>query len=672
MKAKGLGLIPPIPRLSIVIIVGIFYILIDKIWMAGALCVAGIIIFFSSSRNWKLALTAIAPGLMLLFYNTILSPADSGGYNWFIFTVNQVGVERGLVTGLRLIGVMLISFAWLATTPIPQMYEGLSWIPGREWLIELLRGIQIIKREFVVLTQSLIIRGLKWDSPLANVRNLLPLLMAIIPRIVDNAQKTTFARRVHVSEETTVPKSGIVVNDLSIRYTPELPDVLHQVSLEIGADECIYLAGPDMAGKTSLLRAIGGVIPWIMGEMKGAVEVDRLVVHDTRLSQIAGISRYVAPDPFASLYGLTVGQEIMFLARDEQHAREVLEVMGLSQELWDRETTKLSGGQQVRLVLAGALAANSRYLLLDSPMQELDPEGRNDFREALMLIRAQRQIGLAITDPFWQMIQGDIQRVVVMESGIISDEVDPASFFRDPTWLTRCHLTSQLPQLSLPTPGDVIAKMDGVHVVLEGNHILKGLDFSIRQGELVAIVGSNGSGKSTAMLTLAGAIKPKQGSVVADGRLAYVFQHAALQTVAMTVREELALGPKILGWSEDDITSFVEAGLEWTGLAPETCPLDLHPSQVKLLAIASSITDASVVILDEPTIGVDYACASKIMSKVTNLLEQGKSVIIITHDEQIAQLANRVVVISEGRVVSEYSNPKSPIPQGEPTLQTQL
>ena len=110
--------------------------------MAGALCVIGIVVFFLSSRNWKLALTAIVPGLMLVFYNTILSPADSGGFNWFIFTINQAGVEKGLVTGLRLIGVMLISFAWLATTPIPQMYAGLSWIPGREWLIELFEAFR--------------------------------------------------------------------------------------------------------------------------------------------------------------------------------------------------------------------------------------------------------------------------------------------------------------------------------------------------------------------------------------------------------------------------------------------------------------------------------------------------------------------------------------------------
>ncbi len=183
LRRGGLARLSPALRLAIVFAFSIFYVFVDSLAIAAAIMLVGIVVFFASARrSWKVGLAAIFPGVMLLLYNTILSPREAGGFHWLVFTVNQAGIESGLVTGMRLIGVMLISFAWLVVTPIPEMYEGLAWAkPIRPWILELLRGVQIVKREFIALTQSLIMRGLKWDSPLANIRNLVPLAMAIIP-----------------------------------------------------------------------------------------------------------------------------------------------------------------------------------------------------------------------------------------------------------------------------------------------------------------------------------------------------------------------------------------------------------------------------------------------------------------------------------------------------------
>ena len=644
----------PALRLGVVFALDVVYIFINNLPGAAAILVVGLIIYYAScGRNKKLALAAFFPGLMLLVYNSVLSPRQPGDLHWLVFTINWVGIERGLVTGLRLVGVMLVSFAWLLVTPVPEIYQGLAWLkPARAWILELLRGVQIVKREFIALTQSLIIRGLKWDSPLANIKNLVPLAMAIVPRVADNAQKTTFALQSHQPAGTAGAQAGgIEVSQATVRYSPRLPDVLHDVSLEIAPGEFVYLAGPDAAGKTSLMRLMGGVIPRIMGEYKGQVRVGGLLTHEVSLSELTKVVRYVAPDPFSSIYGLTVGQEMSFLVPDEKTAREKLAFMGI-EHLWGRETTKLSGGQQVRLVLAGALASQARYLLLDSPMQELDPQGRGDFMEALDALHSQREVAVVAADPFWRQLSAYTRRVMVLEEGRLSQTLAPADFFTEP-WLERCHLNTHLNNLTISTPGSVIARLQNVHVSLENNPILMGIDLEVHEGELLAIMGPNGSGKTTAMLTLAGAIKPTQGQVITQGHVAYTFQDARLQLVADTVRNELALGPNILKWPPASAEPFIKSGLEWTEIGADVCPLDIHPAQARLLAIAAGNTDVSAIILDEPTVGIDAAGVEKVMGLVSSLLAQGKAVIIITHDETVASLAHRIVTIRDGKVAEE-------------------
>lgn len=650
-RGWGLGILTPVPRLAVVFLVSVLFIFINNVASAAVLMLTGMLLFFANpNRPWKLALAAPISGVFLLIYNTILSPTTAGGISWWVFNVNSAGFERGLVTGMRLCGVMLISFAWLFVTPLPEIYAGLEWLHGaRPWVLGMLRGIQIIKREFIALTQSLLMRGLKWNSLGNNIRNLVPLASAIIPRIVDNSQKAAFASQSH---NRTPPQGdgSVEVANAHVRYAPNLPDVLKSVSLTVRPGEFVYLAGKNRAGKTSLLRLMGGVISWIMGEYHGLVKVSGLVTSDTTLTNICGTALYIAPDPFASIHGLTVGQEITFLIADEAQARKALATMGLEANLWERETTKLSGGQQVRLVLAGALASQAKIMLLDSPMQELDPDGRAAFLDALNILRTERDCTIVLTDYFWPQLQQYVDRVVVMEDGQITAELLPQEFFNSPEWLDRTSLVETLLPLQPAAIGDVVAELQDVHVTLEENAILKGVNFSVRSGEFVAIMGPNGSGKTTAMLTLAGAIAPKMGKVVTVGRVGYVFQHAALQTVAMTVTDELSFGPKILKWPEENVRSFVQAGLNFTGLSADDCPLDIHQADVRMLEIAACNTDVSTYVLDEPTVGLDAEGIAKVQLLIGKLRQQGKGVIVITHDEKIAAEADRIVVIRDGLV----------------------
>jgi energy-coupling factor transport system ATP-binding protein len=646
--------IPPIPRLFLVFALSMVYIFFNQLPLAIGLMIFGIVIYFSSCRkNLAMATAAILPGIMLFIYNWLFSPAEAGGWNWWILSLNPAGLERGLVTGSRLIGMMLISFAWINVTSIPEIYQGLSWLkPAHAWVLEMLRGIQIVKREFIAMTQSLIIRGLKWNSPLASIRNLVPLAMAIIPRVADNAQKTTFAMQSHQTNHMTVHNSsGIQVKNSCVRYSPTSADVLHNINLTIQPGEFIYLAGSDMAGKSTLLRLLGGMVPKIMGEYKGEVKIDGDLMHEMELHDLCHIARYVAPEPFASIYGLTVGQEISFLTRNEQEGRAILRTMGI-EHLWERETTKLSGGEQVRLVLAVALASHAQYLLLDSPMQELDPSGRADFVEALNTLYQTGQLTVIVADPFWQQIKPYVTRVLVLEDGSLIADLASDEFFND-AWLKRCNLLSSPSSVPHGDLGNLAAELKNVSVTLEGNNILKGINLSVHSGELISIMGPNGSGKTTAMLTLAGAIKPVQGQVKKTGQVAYVFQNSKLQIVADTVDSELRLGPNILKWQKEKSDAFVAKGLEWIGVKSETCPLDLHSSQARMLEMAACDTEADLIILDEPTVGLDTAGIAKVMDKVKELLAMNKAVIIVTHDESLAKIANRTLIIRNGVVAEE-------------------
>ena len=298
MTRLSLASLPPVWRLAFVFTVGLLFVLINQLALAALLLLVGLVLFLANAqRNWALALSAPFSGGMLVLYNTILSPPAAGGWRWWVFTVNQAGFERGLVVGLRLMGVMLIGFAWLASTPIPEMYAGLEWLkPARPWVLGLLRGIQIMRREFVALTQSLLMRGLKWDSLAANIRNLAPLSQAIIPRIIDNSQKGAFASQSHLGGRALPGRGQIVVADAYVRYGPKLPDVLEGIQVKFEPGEFVYLAGRSAAGKTTLLRLMGGVISWIMGEFRGQIRVDGRLTHEKS-------SKRGGPNEFAVVLG---------------------------------------------------------------------------------------------------------------------------------------------------------------------------------------------------------------------------------------------------------------------------------------------------------------------------------------------------------------------------------
>ena len=212
-------------------------------------------------------------------------------------------------------------------------------------------------------------------------------------------------------------------------------------------------------------------------------------------------------------------------------------------------------------------------------------------------------------------------------------------------------------------------EFDDVHASYEATlPILKGVSFTIRDGEFVAFVGTNGAGKSTTMRLVNGLLKPDAGQVLIDGvpttelrtselarRVGFLFQNPDSQICCNTVREELLFGFKALGQAGPEADARVDAIIEKFGFDADDDPFLLNRGARQLLALASIVVLAPpVVVLDEPTTGLDYRECVKVMDIIRRIHEQGATVIMVCHDmEVVADYATRCIVMSDGTVVDD-------------------
>ena len=209
----------------------------------------------------------------------------------------------------------------------------------------------------------------------------------------------------------------------------------------------------------------------------------------------------------------------------------------------------------------------------------------------------------------------------------------------------------------------------GVHASYERSlPILKGVSFTIGDGEFVAFVGTNGAGKSTAMRLMNGLLKPDAGEVLIDGapttalktselarRVGFLFQNPDRQICCPTVREELLFGFKALGIADADAEARVDAIIGEFGFAPDDDPFLLNRGARQLLALASvAVLEPPVLVLDEPTTGLDFRECEKVMGIVRGIHERGVTVVMVCHDmEVVADYAKRCIVMSDGRVAAD-------------------
>lgn len=390
-----------------------------------------------------------------------------------------------------------------------------------------------------------------------------------------------------------------------------------------------------------------------------------------------------------------------------QRMTPALEAVGL-RGFEHRDPTSLSGGEKQRLAIASVLALSPRVIVLDEPTTDLDPEGKG---EVFALIATLRERGLSlivIEHETEELRRAD--RVILMREGTVIAEGPPAAVMTDldlleqsgvhPPSLNRAlamlgigghaesvddayaaivrayprlesSARSASPQIEAAPPqtSEAVALASVEEVTFNytgGPRVLDSISLAIRPGDFLAIVGQNGSGKTTLAKHIVGLLKPVTGRVMLEGRdrsalraaetareAAYVFQNPDHQIFAATVWDEVAFGPRNFKLAPDEIERRCVEVLDAVGLLSEreSDPFLLSKGERQRLAVASVLAlRPRLLILDEPTTGLDYREQRRMMALVTELNRSGIAIVIITHTPWlVAEYARRVALIRKGR-----------------------
>ncbi len=491
------------------------------------------------------------------------------------------------------------------------------------------------------------------------------------------------------------PAPPLVVRDLGFRYNSRRTPAIEDVNLRLEPGQVVLLAGSSGCGKTTLMRCVNGLIPHTYhGFMQGEIELYGKSVKGMGLSDISRHVGTLLQDPERQILGTYVINEVCFgleslgMPREEMipRAEKALERLHIL-HLRDKETHYTSGGEKQKVALAGVLAMEPSILLLDEPLASLDPASA---REALLAFRELADEGLSILlveHRVEDVLQINPEKVIYMDNGRITYEGDVAGLLETadytriklpaPTVMRRakgkprkdCRLA--VPDLDLNSEPLVSFQDVNFRYKADSPEVLHGINLDVRAGEVIAILGHNGSGKTTTVKQALGLLKPTGGRVLLEGvdtkkttvanaarTIGYVFQSPSQMLFAPTVREELAFGPENLGMSKDKVTENVDWAIETVHLEQElpTPPLALSFGQQKRVSIASVLSMKSrILMMDEPTAGQDYWNYQSFMDTI--LQTPGfDAILFITHDLDLAlTYANRVVVLYGGRVVADGS-----------------
>ena len=471
---------------------------------------------------------------------------------------------------------------------------------------------------------------------------------------------------------------------------------LSDVDLDIAPGERVLVLGPSGSGKSTLMGGLAGLLGGAEeGEATGTLTVDGIAPAEAR-----GRVGLLMQDPEAQVVLARVGDDVAFgmenlgVAREEIWPRveNSLEAVGLSVPL-DHSTTELSGGQKQRLALASILAMGPGLLLLDEPTANLDPSGVAEVRAAVEKVVERTGATVVVVEHRVDVWASLVDRVIVVADGAIAADgplrevlAQQGEALRERgIWLPGDDVAAEVGPAPEVAPASseaaLIARVADLTIGYAADApVRSGIDLTIERGVSTCIVGANGAGKSTFALTLAGLLPPLEGTVEVEtsdgtrgdphewsskqllGRMSMVFQEPEYQFLAATVAEELAIGPRAAGMSEEEIAPLVDEHLEALGLTAlaRANPMTLSGGEKRRLSVATALISApELLILDEPTFGQDRGTWLGLVRLLRAALERGVTLVSITHDPAfVAAMGQRVVDL--GQVGTRGATPADP------------
>ena len=431
-------------------------------------------------------------------------------------------------------------------------------------------------------------------------------------------------------------------------YPGESRPALRDVSTRIEPGVTL-VAGPSGSGKSTLLRVFNGLVPHFHGgRVSGAATVVGLDVLATPTRVLARNTGFVFQDPELQTVYATVDREVAFglenaaVPQSEIAGRvsDALSEVGID-HLAGRAVRTLSGGERQRVALASALAVRPRLVVLDEPTSQLDPQG------AELLLEAARRA------------TADGRAVIVSEHRL--DRLMPtanALFTVDAGSVTQADPAAWRPAAAPPAPAARARGLEtwslfGAAVGFDGVPVLEDVDLAGHAGEVIALAGPNGGGKTTMLRLIAGLAAPMSGTVTRrPGRVAYLPQNPAALLHRPSVRAEVQFTIDRAGEEPREKPERILGMLGLADLA-DRYPRDLSSGERQRAAIAAVLPGVPrLVLLDEPTRGMDLDARAALIAVVAGLRDRGAAVVIATHDQDLrSALADRVVEVEGGRVI---------------------
>ncbi len=501
----------------------------------------------------------------------------------------------------------------------------------------------------------------------------------------------------------------LTLKNLSFSYPESDRKAIENISLSVREGEFIVICGRSGCGKTTLLRLLKNELAPV-GKREGEILFCGKAMDDIDAGTSAKSVGFVAQNPESQTvtdkvwHELAFGMENLGYDADEMRLRagELANYFGINGWLHS-DTATLSGGQKQLLALASVMALSPKILLLDEPTSQLDPIAASGFINTLQKINRELGMTVILSEHRLEEVFPIADRVVVMDEGkiVCSDEPEKvcgtlakspisagfpsaARIFSGLDGKGKCPLTvregreflSSFEKKSLPVeeekPSDEVAfSMKNVWQRYERNSpdILKGADIEVRRGEIFSLLGGNGSGKTTLISVIAGIEKAYRGKITVLGKnikkygaelhrgiVAMLPQDVSTVFIKNTVRDDLFDICRAVGCSKD------EAGKKIAAICAELSitevlsrhPYDLSGGEGQRAALAKILlTEPKILLLDEPTKGIDAFAKQTLMAILRRLSEGGVTVFIVTHDTEFsAEISDRCAMLFDGKVIS--------------------
>ncbi|MFJ9564883.1 ABC transporter ATP-binding protein [Streptomyces fuscichromogenes] len=498
--------------------------------------------------------------------------------------------------------------------------------------------------------------------------------------------------------------------DVSVTYDGAARPAVQGVDFEVPEGELVLLVGPSGTGKSTVLNSVSGLVPHFTGgTLRGRVTVAGRDTRTHRPRELADVVGTVGQDPLAHFVTDTVEDELAYGMESlgiapavmRRRVEETLDLLGLA-ELRDRAIATLSGGQRQRVAIGSVLTPHPAVLVLDEPTSALDPAAAEEVLAVLQRLVHDLGTTVLLAEHRLERVVQYADRLVllpgdgaapvcgtpaevmavspvcppVVELGRLAGWSPLPMTVRDARRQAtasglRDRLTARPPEPQPTTgspanPSAPLVEVRSLGVRRGRGDVLRGVGLAVAAGETVALMGRNGAGKSTLLGALVGLVEPGSGTVRVGGAVPHrtrprdlvrlvglVPQEPRDLLYADTVGAECAAADRDAGAESGTCRRLVSGLLP--GVADGTHPRDLSEGQRLALALAVVLTARPpLLLLDEPTRGLDYAAKNRLVGVLRGLAAEGHAIVLATHDVELAaELAHRVVLLAEGEVIAD-------------------